>query len=163
MKAKILTSLIALVAFASIGYAEDRRGGPRRPPHRPPHHRPPHHNPPRHNPPHYHRGCSPELVQTNMNTVEKVLNETAARSDFASAVMFQDTIVDIQKNQDVNQRMEAYMGIVGIDSLDKVADLLGGENTGAYIETAKINLELNDEQSEVVVDSLSKALRGNLE
>lgn len=106
--------------------------------------------------------CAPEVAQSNLNKVETVLNETARRPDFADALLYKEAIAAIQKNPSIDDRIDGYMEIVGVDNMDQVADLLGGEHTAYYVEYARDSLELSREQAEVLVNSLTTALRGKL-
>jgi hypothetical protein len=107
-------------------------------------------------------GCSPEVKTTNVNKVEAVLNSMLNQPEFASAQTFRAAVTEIQNNPETDQRIEAYFNIVGAKTDDQVAEFLGGDNNEFYIENARQNMKLNQEQAKLVVDEVTKALRGNL-
>jgi hypothetical protein len=159
----ITASLFALTQLPTEASAQwrYRRHGYYRPYHRRPHYR------------RHHRddvvivgttSCSPEMKQKNVALLEATLNDVAKSENFANAQQFQETLQQIQKEQNIDKRIQEYCNLVGVDSSknDEFVEFLGSRDHSAYIERAQKNLGLSSEQADQLVVALRSTLISGL-
>jgi hypothetical protein len=108
--------------------------------------------------------CAPEVAEGNLKATERVLTELTAKPELAGAAKFSEFVQKVKKLNQPKEKFVAYMKLVQLDqaSVDQIANFLGARDLTPYAAKLEIELGLSAAQSQMVVESLVKALRGNL-
>ena len=104
--------------------------------------------------------CSPEVVEKNINILESTVNGLASSKEFANAQDFQKVIAEIQAEKNVSKLISSYCALVGVDANDpkQVVEFLGAREHNAYVAHAQRTLNLNAQQANLLVETISENL-----
>lgn len=109
--------------------------------------------------------CAPEVEQGNLAATRKVLAELAARPEFANAAKFRAEVARLDAISEPQAQLGEYFKLVGLaDASDEeIMEFLGARSVNPkYVDHLKASVELGSVQAEIVVESLTTALRGNM-
>jgi len=104
------------------------------------------------------RICSPEMKESTISTAEKVLTEAANSKEFEGASQFKDFVTKATKIEKVDEKLQAYFSVLGVNSqdADAVANFVGARDHAEYRAHAEKTLGLTPSQAEVLVGKFSK-------
>jgi len=107
--------------------------------------------------------CAPEVANGNLAATERVLREVSARPEFQDAAALKQNIEKIASLESNQAKFEAYMELVSVDSskVDDVVNFVGARDLNPYAASVEQKLDLSKTQSQIVVDTLVTALKGN--
>lgn len=110
-------------------------------------------------------GCAPEAATNNLLTVDAVLKEALASSDFSTSTRFNEVVGQAVAIQDDQKRFESYLNLLDIKSNDSeaVVQFLGArEPNASQILRLQKNVGIGAEQAEKLYKQLQKSLGGEL-
>lgn len=110
-------------------------------------------------------GCAPNVVEDNVQRTDRIVAQTAASSEFASAKRFRQAAAAIAAEKAPAVRMTKYLALVGIDARDThaVAEFAGQRDVSVKeVSLLMTNTGLTGPQAKKLVGSLVDGLRGDL-
>jgi hypothetical protein len=106
--------------------------------------------------------CSPEVKQKNVVAVENELTRVMNSPKFRDATVLRSTVNEIKSSRGVDNKINAYLDLVGVDSKKPrdVAEFVGsrGNDRERFIQRAQTRLKLSGEQADILVDRVSQTL-----
>jgi hypothetical protein len=105
--------------------------------------------------------CAPEIEQTNISVTDNLLQELAM-TELSDSTKFR-ALVNQAKGLNEQQRMNAYLNLVGVSNDKEIVDFIGSrEIDKKYISALETNAGLNEEQARLVITKLTSALLGQV-
>lgn len=103
--------------------------------------------------------CSPEVKQTNIAMTDTVL-QGLVQNELKHATTFK-TLVQQASALNESERVQAYLGIMGVENDYDIANLIGSRQVNAkYIYSLSKNANLKPEEAQIVLERVSKSLLG---
>lgn len=103
--------------------------------------------------------CAPEVIHGNMSATERALTELS-NGPLSSALKFKAKVEEARTLQE-SERMDVYLKLVGVQNdADVVEFITEREVSSKYIESLKVNADLNEEQARLVINKISASLLG---
>ena len=109
-------------------------------------------------------GCAPEVVEGNLKATDRILVNLAAQPAFAGADKFRAALAQL-RGVDSASKIKAYKDYLGITNTAEYVAFLKARTNGdrrVFIQNTMSNLDLSENQGEILVEELSKALVGEL-
>ncbi|MBY0472354.1 hypothetical protein K2X30_14405 [bacterium] len=110
--------------------------------------------------------CAPEVQESNVAAVDRVVNEIAQRTEFAGAAQFRDALKSIQAIQATDAKIAAYMNTLAIDTQNQEALVefaYAREIKVEQVQALQASMGLSAEQAKIVAGSVAQALRGGMQ
>ena len=112
-------------------------------------------------------GCAPEIEQSNVGAVQKALTELSQTAAFATATEFKAEVAGLSAESDSGVKLGGYLQLVGLTdspSNAKLANFLGARTADpTAVATLQTKLGLSADQATTVVNTVTTALKGNLQ
>ena len=103
--------------------------------------------------------CSPEVKENTVTIAQQVLTEVAQSKEFETATQFQEFVQKTSELSNADEKLNAYLAIVGVDSkdADAVAQFIGARERAPYVANVEKNVGLTSSQADILVQKFSAA------
>jgi hypothetical protein len=103
--------------------------------------------------------CAPEIKHTNVSVTTDVLNGLAQR-ELKDSDTFKALVKDATALNE-SERLQAYLGLMGVQSDSEIAELIGSRAIGSkYIHALSKNADLKPADAQLVIERVAQSLLG---
>lgn len=112
-------------------------------------------------------GCAPNVESSNVKAVEDALVKLSLTDSFRNAEKFRAEIKMITSEEDSEVKFGTYLELIGLSAEptnDELMQIIGARSADPVAVSAlKTSMDLNSDQADKVVTTVTTALKGNLQ